>query len=268
MQSLVQPTLCLSRIGIDLIVAVSLVTALCPQWAKAQQREGPTITGVKWPATVSASIVPIQSPVDGVVQQVLVQEGERVQRGQVLFRLDTRRLEAQLNLARAHLQAAKADYARVQRLKETKVAAEEELARAAAAVTAAQSEVQSAEVELDDRILRAPCNGALGELNLVAGQVVSRGTTLVSLVIPEPLKVEWRVPGNEVGQFQIGQKFQLHVEATADERFIGSITFIAPAVDTSTRTCTVKGLLPGGGGGIRPGMSGWVTVVSQEKDKP
>ncbi|GAA4340551.1 efflux RND transporter periplasmic adaptor subunit [Flaviaesturariibacter amylovorans] len=165
----------------------------------------PVITVQAAPATIyqeySAALegsrdIEILPQVEGIIEAISVDEGARVRRGQLLFRINDRVYREQLNTARAALAAARASLTSAQihvdRLKplvEKNVVSDVQLRSAQAAANAASAQVaqaaavvRSAEVNLGYTRITAPADGYIGRIPMKVGSLVGAGT-------PEPLTV-------------------------------------------------------------------------------
>src|SRR5437660_1355737 len=86
------------------------------------------------------------------------------------------------------------------------------------------------------------------------GQVIARDAVLSWLVDLDPIKVELNVPERFLSQLQVGQTLDLKVAAYPTNRFQGKVYFVAPSVDSNTRTTLVKAEIPNPKRELKPGM--------------
>lgn len=180
-----------------------------------------TVQRASLPYTIDANgtVVPLESAnvasqVDGIVQAVLFQEGQEVEKGQVLFRIDARTYEAAVRQAtavlardRATMDNAVAEAQRYAALAHDKVVTEEQYealraaAAAASAVVAADSATLSnARLQLENTTVRAPIAGRTGGLLVRLGNLVraGAGTPLVVINQVRPIVVRFAVPGSQL----------------------------------------------------------------------
>ncbi len=218
--------------------------------------------------TVEASRrVEIRPQVDGVVAEIGFTEGERVEKGQVLVRLDDSKAAARLALARAALDSARArlDVAaqqleRHRQLIANHLVSEEEFDRvaaehraAAAAVREQEAAVELAARELADYTLRAPFDGIVGALGADPGNYVERGTTLVTLIDDDPVHVRLGIPERYADRIHEGMPVEIAAPAT-DRVLSGTIDFIDPRVDPASRMLTVRAVVANPEGLVRDGQ--------------
>jgi len=218
--------------------------------------------------------VKISADLPGKVTRVMIKEGDRVRQGQVMLQLDDTQYRAALNQARAAqssgqarlkeaaaaLKVSDSNYARQRALFEQKLlsqaewdqasnlnesahatasAAHEEVARAEAAVTATQDNVNKCRFV-------APFDGVVSALNVEQGEVVITGTmnnpgTQIMVVSDlSRMLVRADVDETDVVNMTIGQKAKISVDAMPDTSFKGTVTEIGNTAKRSV-TSTVEG---------------------------
>jgi membrane fusion protein (multidrug efflux system) len=138
--------------------------------------------------------VNIRSEVTGRVQSIHFREGDKVQKGQRIFSLDARDLQADLKKNEVLLKQAKVDVERRKTLLENKAISQEEFDQ----FVNRYEEYQATEAQLLARIdayhIRAPFDGVLGLRYVSEGSMVSVGELLSVLAMQSPLKLEFSVP--------------------------------------------------------------------------
>ncbi len=145
--------------------------------------------------------VELSLPLSGVVQQVLVQQGDAVQQGQALLKIDARRYQLRLNRAEAALQAARVEaedvavelnnqldlYERMVTTESDLKQAKRDAARADAVIAQRTAERDEAALDLEWTVLKAPLDGVIRQRLAEPGEVVSRHhpTSLLLLQVAE-----------------------------------------------------------------------------------
>ena len=196
----------------------------------------------------------------GLLQSLLVNEGDVVVRGQVLARMDPgdfrdrlEELEALRRQAQADYDARLADYQRRRILFARGAISAADLddfkARhltSKAALSAAQERIEQRRVEGDDLLIRAPFAGVVTERFAEPGAFVTptttasatAGATSSSIVeLSEGLEVAAKVPESDIGRIRVGQKAMVRVDAFPDQRFEARVREIAPrAIKTDNVT--------------------------------
>lgn len=190
----------------------------------------------------------------GLLEELFVDEGDAVTKGQVLARMETGdftdrmdELSALERQARADYEAKRADYFRYRRLKDSGAISASDLDgfRAAflssrEALAAAKERIQQRDVEGSELLIRAPFSGVITERFAEPGAFVTptttasatAGATSSSIVeLSEGLEVAAKVPENDIGRIRIGQSASVRVDAFPDQRFPARVRDIAPRAE-------------------------------------
>lgn len=210
-----------------------------------EARRQPVTESLRLPGTVSPNeFVEIKSETQGIVQEIAFDEGQRVEKGALLVRLDETKFAAALEEAEANFKLSAATFARTKQLFEDKLISQQEYDQAAALFDVNRASVDLRKRQLKDARIVAPFAGRTGARQISPGQVVSQNTVLTWLVDVDPVKVELDVPERFLAQLREGQKTAFGVKAYPGRRFEGEVYFIAPQLDLKTRTALVKALIP------------------------
>ena len=205
--------------------------------------------------TVEAySTVSVKTQITGELTGVYFKEGDDVRKGQLIFTLDKRPLEAELNRAQSNLakDEAAAANARVQQkryeaLVKAGVVSKEQYdqlessAQAAdAAVAADKAAVENAKVQLIYCSIYSPINGTVLDTNLEVGEMAFPGTSILTLA---DLTRPWMyVYVNEVklGHVKLGQKAMISVDSFPDKKFSGKVIAISNKAEFTPKTIQTK----------------------------
>jgi RND family efflux transporter MFP subunit len=156
--------------------------------------------------TDASKTVEVRSRVRGHIQDIGFTDGDMVKEGQLLFQLDPRPFEEEVNVAngqvdvdKAQLEFAAADEERIQELYDKKISTKAELQRAIASrktweanVVSAQREVERKKLDLEYARVTAPIDGKIGRAQLVAGNLVNAGGSdplLTTIVALDPIHI-------------------------------------------------------------------------------
>jgi multidrug efflux system membrane fusion protein len=227
------------------------------------------------------STVSIRSQTTGQLISVNFTEGDEVTKGQRLFALDRRPLEAaleeaQANLARDEAQAANAAAMtkRYQDLADKGIAPREQvdtsrasLAALNATVAADRAALENAKVQLEYATIEAPLSGRTGALMVHEGNLVRANDSTPLVVINQimPMQVAFSLPEARLAELKrYMDRGALRVLASPpnDEAApaAGRISFIDNAVDPATGTIKIKGTFPNTDRRLWPGQYVNVTV--------
>ena len=231
---------------------------------------------IQWPLTLPAhgAVAAWQEAVVGAeasglrLAEVIVNVGDRVQRGQLLARLAAETVQADLNSAQAGLreaealaQEAHANAERARALQEVKAMSAQEAQRAITADQTARARVQSAQAQVATQTVRlrqtrivAPDEGVISARLATVGAVVQPGQELFRLIRQQ--RLEWRaeLPSADLARVRPGMKAQVSLPGAAGVE--GKVRMVAPTVDAASRNGVVYVDLPKSAlqAGARAGM--------------
>lgn len=209
--------------------------------------------------------VDIQPEVPGLIETILFTEGDRVDRDQQLFAMNSRSESAVVNQSKAELKLAQSNLDRARTLINTKAISEQELDQLESQLAVKSAALNAAEQDLSERFIEAPFDGRVGPRRVSPGQYVSAGTSLVTLVDDSTVKVQFRIPERQLALIKPGQRARLTVAAWPNQVFQGIVDLIDPVVEQSTRTVDVRLLVPNEEHQLQPGMFARVAVVVQTR---
>ena len=198
--------------------------------------------------------VNVVSEVDGRLVEVLFREGQRVDAGEVLARLDDRQARAALARAEAERMDAEAAWKRARQLQSSQVLSEAEADTLKAALKAAQANHDAASAVLADHRILAPFAGVIGLRRVNEGAYVKSGDVITTLDDLEQLQVVFAVPEKYLGQLATGQRIEVTSASYGERRFAGELAQIDTRVDTVNRTVAVKADIDNSDGLLRPGQ--------------
>jgi HlyD family secretion protein len=240
---------------------------------------GPVLTGSGYVVT-GEKYISIGVRVPGRVDAYLVDESERVTKGQPLVQLDRRdydaalrQAEASLDLARATLELKRLEVERLRVLRAQDVASqsqldvkESELRVAEAQVRQADAEISQARVNLDYTTLRAPTDGViLAKLKEVGEMAVPGGFAgsgdLIRMANLEDMRAEVDVNEMDLGKVRLGQKAEVVPDAFPDRRYEAKVVKLYPQVNRQKGTLKVEVGIPEADEWLRPDTSVRITFL-------
>lgn len=244
----------------------------------------------------------VSTKATGRLEELLVQEGSRVKRGDLLARLDARDVRAQLAAADANVAVARAQVASAeadQRNAAIELGRSRDLvaqhfvsassldaatarddrarastANARAALAAATANATNARVAVDYTEIRAPFDGVVVTKSANVGDVVtpfssavdSKGA-VVNMADLSTLEVEADVSEGSLSKIKVGQPCEILLDALPDTRFSGSVSRMVPTVDRAKATVTTKVRFDRLDDRILPDMSAKVGFLSARVDE-
>jgi membrane fusion protein, multidrug efflux system len=222
----------------------------------------------EWPATLSvigtvAAVqgVTVSADLPGTVDRIAFDSGQSVHQGDVLALLDTRQEQAQLAAADAQRDLATLNFDRMQGLLKEGVISRAEFDRATAEDRQMEARVGEIRAGIERKTIRAPFSGILGIRQVNLGQYLSAGDALVTLQSLHPIRVNFGVPQQAVGQVRVGRTVRITADDVAGVKLTGQVTAIDSLVDEATRNIQVQVTLSNPEGKLRPGMFVQAEVV-------
>ncbi len=198
--------------------------------------------------------VDVTSKVVNQVTAVRFTEGQQVRRGDVLVELDGEQARADLAVAEAALVESRSQFERSRELYSTRVLSDSQIEQIEATYKANEARVASARSKLGDTVVRAPFAGRVGLRRVSVGSLVSPGTLITTLDDTSTIKLDFTVPETFIPAVQPGLGITGRSVAYPDRGFEGRVASVDTRVDPSTRSVTVRALLPNPDGLLKPGM--------------
>ncbi|MGQ0813281.1 MAG: efflux RND transporter periplasmic adaptor subunit, partial [Gemmatimonadota bacterium] len=245
--------------GAWVLLALTIVGA-CAKSDAGEQAAAPELGTVeKRDLNVSAEaaglvepiqLVEIKSKASGEVMAVNVETGQEVERGVLLVQVEPRdvrnalaQAEADLEVAQARAETSGANRRRVQELRKSNVATEQELetavldeANARAQLIKAQTNLELARERMNDVTIRAPLDGTIIEKTVEPGSIIASasgtfggGTTLLKMADLSVVQVRAMVDQTDIGKVEPGQSARVTVEAYPGRPFNGQVVKVEPS---------------------------------------
>jgi len=203
----------------------------------------------------------IAAPIPGLITAIQATEGERVRQGATLFRLDSRISDVAVERAQQAVRFAESLVQRQEQLRPGEATSMKAYQDAKQQKTAAQSELNTAEVQRRLLDVNAPIDGTIMRINAKLGDAVDPATVLAELIDLTRLVVNASVRSVDIRQVQRGQRVELSPGSapgapaadTAAPFVIATVEYIGSQVDSATDTVVVRGRVPATSG-LRPGQ--------------
>ena len=198
--------------------------------------------------------IDLRPEVDGRITDFLVREGQEVEKGTPLFKVDDAQLQAQVAQLAAQRDLADQALARTKELAQQHASSAADLERAEATARSAQAEFDLARIRLDRTTVRAPFAGVAGQRYVSLGDYVTTSTRLISLHTVNPQRASFQVPERFARLLGLGQEVTFRVAALPGRDFTGEVDFVDPVVQLPGRTILVKARVPNSHRLLQPGM--------------
>jgi membrane fusion protein (multidrug efflux system) len=212
--------------------------------------------------------VMITGKLTGIVDAINFQEGQTVEAGQELVRLDSAEREADLMAARAAIQTAQAlrqeimqRFERARALRQSGAGTEAQVAdltlqlrTAETAIAAATARERAAAARLDDMVVRAPFSGRVGMRQVSLGALIETRTAITTLDDLSSVRLDFSVPEILLSRLRVGTMVRTRTVAYGAREFIGEVAVMDTRIDPVTRSVRLTAIVPNPEGLLRPGM--------------
>lgn len=196
----------------------------------------------------------LRAEVSAIVLQVFKDNGDKVQKGDVLVRLDDTAFRQALSSAQEAERAAQQGFDQAERqfnrLKtlsvsgavSTQAKEDAELRRntAQSDLAAARARVAQDAQQLARTEVRAPFAGIVGKREVSNGDTAQIGKALLKVIDPASIRFEGFVSADQITQIQTGQLVNLYINGSHDQAFEGHVERISPLADATTRQVGVQ----------------------------
>jgi membrane fusion protein (multidrug efflux system) len=212
----------------------------------------------------------------GIINQILVKEGDRVKKGQVLVQLDDVDARLQVEMAEARVKEAEVSLetdrttlSRYQKLLENKVIPLQtyddlnlKVKLDEARLAMAKADLNLAMQSLLDHQIVSPIEGVINLKIAALGEHVNVAPKdeIMKIVQMDPLELEFYVPENWATMVRLGSRIGFTVKAFSEERFTATLQFISPTADPSTRNVRMKAVVQNPHHRLKPGFFSEVSI--------
>lgn len=205
--------------------------------------------------------VTLRPEVAGRIARIAFREGERVTRGQLLFKLDDSVTRAEYAQAHASYELARSKYERAVDLERQRFISAQARDEAESNMKVLQAAAELAQAKLTKTELRAPFTGVIGLRSVSVGDYVKEGQDLVVLEQIDPLKVDFRIPEIYLSQARVGQALQISLDAMPGKTYRGVVSAISPLIDAGGRAVVLRAVVKNATAQLRPGMFARVRLL-------
>lgn len=209
--------------------------------------------------------IEIRSEISGIVESINFEEGKKVSKGQVLFRVNDIELRAQLSKVKTAQQLAFENQRRAELLLEKQAISQEEFEMSSADFESARAESELITAQLSKTIVRAPFSGTIGLRSISTGTYVTPATPIANLVNTSRLKLTFTIPEKYASRMKVGTILTF-TTSNSNEEHTAKIYAIEPQVDVATRTLRMRAIAENSEGNLYPGSFANVTLPLEAVD--
>jgi membrane fusion protein (multidrug efflux system) len=272
----------LHRIRVGALLAMTALAAACAKPGDADKKDAATPSAV--PVEVAmASHQPITAnysgtatleavgeaqvvaKASGIVLKLHVEEGMRVQKGQLLAELDDEAARNKLAQASATLKKAQASFDKAEKGLALKITPRQQYDSDMYDLETQKAVVAGAQLDLSYTRIVAPIAGVVAKRSVKLGNLVQANQALFEIVDLDPLQAVLNVPERSLDMLKAGQSVRMRVDALGGRVFDGTIARIAPVVDAASGTFRATCEFRDGTRTLKPGMFGRIEVAYDQR---
>jgi multidrug efflux system membrane fusion protein len=203
--------------------------------------------------------VDVKAEVEGVVQAIPFDKGDRVRKGQTLCEIKNNDRSARVTQAAALVAQTQKELQVAQDLFKQGFRSKTQLAQSEAAYAQAQAGLATVNVALENTHIKAPFDGFVDDRYVNVGDYLRPGDKCEMVIAPEPFLAVGTVSEQQVGQIGLGDAAT--VDLVTGEHVIGKITFVADRADQMTRAFRIEVELPNKDAKLRDGVSADIHIA-------
>lgn len=198
----------------------------------------------------------LMAKVGGSIEEVSVQEGDYVKKGQQIAKIETRDYRIDLDSARAAYALAQAEYTRNKILRKKGIATQADLDQLQAQLRTAKAALEEAELRFSRCVITAPMNGIISKLDAEVGMYLNQ-------MMPEPIaeiieidrvKAVIAIPESDITAVRKLKKVAVTFQALGNETIMAPVHFLAPAPESIAHAYRLELALDNKDRRILPGM--------------
>jgi len=209
--------------------------------------------------------VELISEASGRILEIRFEEGTRVEKSDLLAKINDGELQAEKKRLSHELELAERQAQRQKQLLEEEAISQERYDETANEVEVLRAQLDRVEAQIEKTEVRAPFSGTVGLRRVSEGSYVTAQTMITTLQRLNPIKVDFSVPEKYAGRVRAGQPISFSVRGS-DRRVEGTVYATETQVDTETRTLRLRARAPNPTGRLRPGMFADVSLRLGQTD--
>jgi len=203
----------------------------------------------------------VVSKVRGIINEIYVEEGDKVEAGQVIAKIEDEQYEIEVARAKATLDRLQNEYQRNKELFEKNLIAAETYQNSQYEYESQKAAFDLAQLNLEYTSIKSPISGVVSERFVKRGNMIGTDQQVFRVTDFSPLQAILHVPEHEMAKIKKNQRAELLVDAMPNQTFVGHVERISPVVDSQTGTFKVTVFVDETKDLLRPGMFGRVKIV-------
>lgn len=209
----------------------------------------------------------LKGQINGRIEEVFVKEGDTVNKGQPVARIESRDYQIAVDSAKASYDLARANLARNETLRSKGISTQASLEEQQTQLRLSKAAMEDAELRLSRCLITAPMSGTVSRLDAKAGLLLSVGDNVAELLKLERLKVAVSIPETDVAAVRRLKRVDIEVQALGGETFTAPVHFLAPAPESLAHVYRLELALDNVDRRVLPGMFIRAEVVKEVREQ-
>ncbi|MFA0718452.1 efflux RND transporter periplasmic adaptor subunit [Vibrio splendidus] len=209
--------------------------------------------------------IDVTSQMSGQVKEILFTSGQKVNKGDVLIKLDDALLKSNYKSQLSKVELVRVELMRNKLLLRNNSVSKNSVDKLQAQFNAEGAKLEYIATQIDYMKVKAPFSGSVGIRNIDVGDFINSSTAIVELEDKSKQYVDFSIPELYLHDVKVGQDLQFYSEATNDEVFHGTISAIEPSSDSNTHNIELRAManqaVP-----LEAGMYVDATLITSESD--
>jgi len=206
----------------------------------------------------------VVAEVNGKIVEKRVSEGQTVQKGDILARIDERDYQNALASAKAAYRVAEANRKRIEKLYQQKVGTQSQVDDIIAQARTSKAAMDNAALALERCAIRAPFDGVVNRFHIEAGQYLAIGDPVAEVLQMDRVKIEVGIPESDVDKVRRLEHFSVKIDALGGRTFSGTRHYLYQNSDNFARLYNLEIAVENPHNEILPDMFTRVEIIKTE----
>lgn len=209
--------------------------------------------------------IEVTAAVTELVSEVHFEDGQRVNKGDILIQMDIAEEQAQLEEEEFTFFEAERKLERFKHLQKSGAVTDADLDEQDRIVKTTKARILAIKSRMNQRIIRAPFSGVVGLRNISIGALVAPGTVITTLDDDEQMKLDFAVPAIFLNTLHKGVEINAYSKAFPEEVLKGVVGSVDSRIDPVTRSITARAIIDNKNQKLKPGLL--MNVVLQKSPR-
>lgn len=227
----------MKRIAVLICLAAGL-TALYFVWGFFAELKNKDIISAS--GTIEAKEIQVSSRVAGKIESLKADEGDDVNKGDILAVIDAQEISSQYDEAKAAFEYASSEFDRIDSLYRQAMASRQQYDSARTAAAKTRAALAATKDRLDNAKIKSPVTGTILVRAVEEGEVTSVGSAIMTVADLRSLELKVYIPEKQIGRINLGQKALISVDSFPGQTFEGKVMYISNKAEFTPKNIQTK----------------------------